>query len=53
MEKNYKEKNCSKSNNHLIFTGIFSFSRGSFEFEQTLFHSCLSFPIFLCQVIHF
>jgi len=47
-----KENNCSKSNNHFIFTRIFSFSRGSFEFEQTLFHSCLSFPNFLCQVIH-
>jgi len=43
------EKNYNRLNNYLVFIGIFNFLGGNFEFEQTLFHSCLPFPIFLSQ----
>jgi hypothetical protein len=40
MEKNYKEKNCNRLNNQLVFTKVYNFLGGKLEFQQAFFHSC-------------
>jgi hypothetical protein len=34
MEKYYKEKNCNRLNNHLVFIRVYNFLGGRLEFGQ-------------------